>query len=319
MRYTTGILLLTLLCQSQLLAQSLSIPAESVPVEDALLKTIESTKVAAEVAGKLEKLLVVEGTQVQVDQPLGKIRDSAVNLQLERAKIGMATARKKQRSDIDLRLAEKRAAVAQNELQRAESANNRIRDTYAPKEVDRLRLVAESAALEVERAKYDREIFELDVMLAENEFRQAEELMARHQILSPVLGVVVAVNRRVGEWVEPGMELLQIVKIDRLRVEGFVSGAAANRNLLNSTAQVNVLRGDNEVMVEGRVVFVNPDANPINGQVRVYLEIDNTAGEFRPGMRVKADIRPHDPQAAPAPAVDKSAAIAPVPRNSAKP
>lgn len=261
-----------------------------VQVENALLKTIESTKVAAEVAGKVNELSLVEGAVVSVGQTLGNIRDTAIRVQLERTKIAMAIARKKHRSEIDLQLAHKKNDVAQNELERAESANKRIANTYGPKEIDRLRLVAESTLLEIERAKHDREVAELQVMLAENEYLQQEELLARHQIQSPAIGVVVAINKRVGEWVEPGMELLEIVKIDRLRIEGFVGTAAASQNLVNRHANVTVLAADQEQVVPAKVVFVSPDANPVNGQVRVYLEIDNSQRSFRPGMRVKATV-----------------------------
>ncbi len=266
---------------------------ESVPVENALLKTIESTRLAAEVAGKIEQLSVAEGDSVMVDQILGRIRDTAIKLQMERAKIAMAIARKKQRSDIDLRLAQTRSEVATNELERAESANARINNTYSPKEIDRLRLVSASALLEIERAKHDQEVHELDVLVAENEFRQAEHLLARHQIQSPAVGVVVSINKRVGEWVEPGTELLEIVRIDRLRIEGFIDGTAINKQLVGRQASVVVLKGNDERKVQGKVVFVSPDANPVNGQVRIYLEIDNSEGDFRPGMRVKAFIPTH--------------------------
>jgi len=263
---------------------------QGVEVENALLKTIESTSVAAAVAGRIEEFKVREGDRVEIGQTLGRIRDAAVGLQLERAKIAMAMARKKQRSDIDLRLAQRKAEVANNELERAEIANTKIENTYPPKEIDRLRLVAASCALEIERAQYDREVGELEVMLAENDYRQAEELMDRHQIRSPAIGVVVSVNRRVGEWVEPGTELLQIVRIDRLRIEGFVNAAAADQGLVGQSAQVTVKKGSEEQQVPGTVVFVSPDANPVNGQIRVYLEIDNIDGGFRPGMRVQALI-----------------------------
>jgi RND family efflux transporter MFP subunit len=263
---------------------------EFVQVENALLKTIESTRLAAEVAGKIEQLTVVEGDRVVVDQPLGKIRDTAVRLQMERAQIAMARARKKQRSDIDLRLANKRWEVANNELERAESANARIANTYDPKVIDRLQLVADSTLLEIERAQHDLEVSELDVRVAENEFQQAEHLLERHQIQSPAVGVVVSINKRIGEWVEPGTELLEIVRIDRLRIEGFIAATALGKQLVGRQANVTVLRGGEERKILGKVVFVSPDANPVNGQVRIFLEIDNHEGEFRPGMRVKAFI-----------------------------
>jgi multidrug resistance efflux pump len=265
----------------------------TVEVENALLKTIESTKLAAEVAGKIEKLDVVEGTTVKTDQTLGKIRDKAVKLQMERARIALEIAKRKQRSDIDLRLANKRAEVAKSELDRAITANAKIANTYQAKEMERLQLISASANIEIERAEHDRSLMGLDVLTAENEFRQAEHLFERHQIRSPAIGVVVAVKKRVGEWVEPGTELMEIVRIDRLRIEGFINAVAANEPLMGLDANVIVLKGSEERKLPGRVVFISPDANPVNGQVRIFLEVDNSAGEFRPGMRVKAAIPLH--------------------------
>lgn len=262
----------------------------AVEVQNALLKTIEATSVAAEVVGKVEQVDVVQGNPVKVGQLLGKIRDSAVELQVAQTKIAMATARKKYGSNVELDLARKRAEVATNELERAQNANATIENTYPPKEVDRLKLVAESAEIEIQRAQLEKELANFGVLKAENEYRQACELLARHRIESPVDGVVVAVNRRVGEWVEPGTEFLQIIKIDRLRIEGFIASAAIDENLVDRNARVTVLKGDTEVRVKGKVVFVSLDANPVNGQVRVYLEIDNRKREFRPGMRVRAEI-----------------------------
>jgi multidrug efflux pump subunit AcrA (membrane-fusion protein) len=37
-------------------------------------------------------------------------------------------------------------------------------------------------------------------------------------------------------------------------------------------------------MSEAKVVFVSPEINPLNSQVRVFLEVDNRAGKLRPGM-----------------------------------
>lgn len=274
-----------------------------IPVENALLKTIETTHLAAEVSGRIESLSVVEGTKIKAGAAIGKISDPAIQLQLDRARIAMAIARKNQRSDIDYQLAVKRHEVAKDDLTRAVAANKRTPNTYTVKEIDRFQLLAESSKLEIDRAQHQRELAELEVLLAENDFRQSEELLARHQICSPVSGVVVSLNKRPGEWVEPGTELVQIVSTDRLRIEGFISANAAAEPLEGRPVQATVTIGQNQLVRRGRVVFVSPDANPLNNQVRVFLEIDNSDGMLRPGMRVQAAI-----EAEPTAATDSEAA-----------
>jgi len=48
--------------------------------------------------------------------------------------------------------------------------------------------------------------------------------------------------------------------------------------------------GKEPMEARGKVSFISPVANPVNGQVRVFLEIDNSKGELRPGVNVTAEI-----------------------------
>ncbi len=43
-------------------------------------------------------------------------------------------------------------------------------------------------------------------------------------------------------------------------------------------------------MFVGKVVFVSPDANPVNSLVRVYIEVENPERKLRPGLQVRAEI-----------------------------
>lgn len=260
--------------------------AAEIQVESAILKTVETTVLSAEVAGIISVLDVKEGLVVEPGRELGRIRDEAVKLDLERAKTAIELAKKKQQSDIDQRLATKSQAVADNEYQRASAANLRVPDTYPPNEIDRLRLVADRAKLEVERAKYQRDLATMDVTLAEHEYRKFYELYLRHKIKAPSAGVVVSIDKHLGEWVEPGTPLLTIVRTDLLRVEGFVTAEQAARIQVGDEAEVSL----DALRANAKVVFISPDTNPVNSQVRVFLEFENTKVEFRPGLRVKAKL-----------------------------
>lgn len=261
-------------------------------VENALLKTIESTRIAAGVAGRIANLDVVEGALLKANQMIGKIDDKSVQLQLERAKLAAAIARHKSSNQIDLQLAEKRALVAKNEMERAEAANARVANSFPPKEIDRLRLVHDSTQLEIERALYEQRLLGLESALMENDQKMAEELIARHQVLSPGNGMVVSISKRRGEWVEPGTELLEIVKLDRLRIEGFIPASYSGVGLVDRQAQVSIQIGQRSLVLPAKVVFVYPEVNPVSNQVRIHLEVNNTDGVLSPGLRVRAAILP---------------------------
>jgi multidrug efflux pump subunit AcrA (membrane-fusion protein) len=48
-------------------------------------------------------------------------------------------------------------------------------------------------------------------------------------------------------------------------------------------------------------VFVSPEVDPVNGQVRVWAEVENRDGQLRPGVHGKLSIGP-TPADAPRPA-----------------
>jgi len=254
-------------------------------VEGAILKTIESTSVAAQVSGMVQVLNVKEGAKVKLNQEIGRVRDTAVRLQMEKSKLSITIAEKKQKSDIDRRMAEKNRAVAENEYQRAVEANQQIKDVYPINEVDRLRLLFDRAGLETERAVHQQAMAALDVAMAEMEYKQSIELSQRHRIVAPCDGVIVAIEKRIGEWVEPGTIVVKVVQIDKLRIEGFINAIDALPELVGTTARVLIEGTVPLIETSAKLVFISPEANPLNSQVRVFLEVDNKNGKLRPGIR----------------------------------
>lgn len=275
----------------QLDSSSVKTQESFVKLENALLKTIEATTISAEVSGRLSDWKVQEGHRVSQGQLLGKVNDRAALIQLQQVKTALDRARLKHNSDIELRLAESRTEVSKNELERAVAANTRIADTFPLKEVERLKLLHQTNLLEVERAEQDRQVGALDVIQAEDQFHAAEELVQRHQIKSPVDGVIVSVRRRLGEWVEPGAEVLQIVNLDRLRIEGFVPAISSTEIEIGSSASVILTIGKEQLRRDATVSFVGHEVNPATGQIRVFLELPNLDLSLKPGMRAQAQIQ----------------------------
>ncbi|MEK0425749.1 MAG: hypothetical protein RJB11_1840, partial [Planctomycetota bacterium] len=148
---------LWLLCH---LAQAQQQPANESPtpvkstnqilIDGAILKTVEVTSVAAQVQGLLNSVWVREGDRVKAQAPLASIQSTTTELQLNRAKVAMDIAQKNFESNIDIDLAEKNFAVAENEFVQAIESNKRVQDVYPPMEVDRLKLVRDRAKLEVD-------------------------------------------------------------------------------------------------------------------------------------------------------------------------
>ncbi len=254
-------------------------------IDGAVLKTVEVTSVAAQVSGVLKMVHVREGDRVDVGASLGTIDSQSSELQLERSKVALDVAQKNLENTIDINLAQKNFAVAENEYDRAIESNKVVSDVYPAVEVERLKLVRDRAELEVARARFAKEIARLEVSKSEIEHKQLVDLIGKHTISSPVSGMVVAVEKRTGEWVEPGAVTVRIVEIDRLRIEGFLKAEQADLELLDRDAFVELVVAGKKMRTTAKLVFISPEVNPINSQVRVFLDIDNSEGKLRPGLR----------------------------------
>ena len=131
------------------------------------------------------------------------------------------------------------------------------------------------ATLGSEKAKLEKRIAETGVDEAAGRGRGGRRRSDRHQIRSPLNGMIVKVHRHAGEWVQPGDPVLHVIRIDHLWVEGFAKAAKHSPNALRRTARVEVLvtpgRRPAAMTVPGKVIFVDPDhpgGRPVPGPRR---------------------------------------------------
>ena len=260
-------------------------------VASGLLKLIEQVDVPAREAGVLAAVKVREGQMVEQGEALAQIVDTEARIAAERAEIELEIATKNAENDVNTRFARKSVEVAGAELRRSEQSIRKHPKSISDSEMDRLRLVVERAELEVEQAEHEFEIAGFTRQIEENECRSAEEKVERHRITAPISGMVVQVNRRRGEWVEPGESVLRILRLDRLRAEGFLGARHLSGDVDQWQTTLTVdLPGEPDAKLPGKVVFVSPEIDPVNSQVNVWVEIDNEELRVRPGMRAKMTI-----------------------------
>ena len=76
------------------------------------------------------------------------------------------------------------------------------------------------------------------------------------------------------------------LRLDRLKVEGFVSSREITGSLRGAAVRVRGVLGDDEkaVIVKGKIVFISSEIDPVNAQVRVWAEVENPDLLLRPGL-----------------------------------
>ncbi|MFO1045710.1 MAG: HlyD family efflux transporter periplasmic adaptor subunit [Planctomycetaceae bacterium] len=266
-----------------LLFQTLN--GEEIRIESALLTLIEHADLPASESGPLVQREIVEGATVDSDVVLGKIDDHEATLVLERAKTELRIAEAIVENDIKVRFARKSQEVALAELKRSQESIEKFPKSVSQTELDRLRLLADKATLEIEQAQVDHEQAKLSKLLKQSDVERAELLLQRRKIKAPFPGMVVSWKKQRGEWVEAGTPVVRIIRLNRLRAEAFVSSRIPVADLLDRPVQLFIdLPGKPKSRFEGKLVFVDPEIDPVNNQMRIYAEIDNTNLQLRPGQ-----------------------------------
>lgn len=255
-------------------------------VPDAVVTLCEQIEVPARSAGVLATMNVREGDVVRAGQVAGVMDDADARLAVAKAETEAASARAEADNELKVLAAEKAAAAAKAELQRAVESSEKYAKSVSQSELDRLRLQAEKGSLEHQQAEHERRQAQLKARIKANELDAARRTLELHRITAPASGMVVDVRKHSGEWVEPGMPVLRIVRMDPLRVEAFVSAADAIGMHPGSEASFQTA-GDHgaRTRVVGKLSFVSPEIDPINGQVRVWADLPNGDGSLRPGLQ----------------------------------
>lgn len=215
---------------------------------------------------------------------------------------------------------DKAFAVAENELKRAKKAKATFDSAVSLSEIEGLQLETEKAGLEAQQSRFEKEIdtlkadvaseglrgqqlavgaAELEIAKAEAEYevaqlqvhvKEQEHALAgldvqRRQVVSPIDGVVVEIFSHRGEWVEPGQKIMRVLRLNRLWVEGFVRVEDLSRCAEHSRVTVSIPLSTSEVIdVEGRIVYVGREVDPVNREVLIRAEIANDNLRLLPGM-----------------------------------
>ncbi|MEX0817966.1 MAG: HlyD family efflux transporter periplasmic adaptor subunit, partial [Pirellulaceae bacterium] len=262
-------------------------------VTEGVLTLYEEIRVPARDAGILAEVAVQPGMQVTPEMLLARQDDTEAQVTRDRANTELENAKRLATNDLKVRLARKAHQVAAAELKRATEAAERFSKSVSQSEIDRLRLATEQAELQIDQTHFDLKTAELAVDTHQAALRLAEYQLRKRAIQAPTSGVVVEVLKHAGEWVEPGETVVRIVRMDRLRVEGFLLAQQASAKLVGKPAMVSVqLEPDKTLDVAGEVTFVSPEIHPVNGMVRVWIEIENGEALLRPGLPAKIKIEP---------------------------
>jgi multidrug efflux pump subunit AcrA (membrane-fusion protein) len=268
---------------------------EPVLLRHCLVTPIDDVRVPALRAGLLATLLVREGAHVAKDQPLARFDDREARRLLQSATAQRDAA--KLRTDSKLKENEALAIreVADAEHEAAIKANEKFADSVSEFEIRRLDLTKRRAEITRQVTAFERRVALVELGAAEAEVLAANDDIERRQLTAPLEGEVTEIHLHDGEWAEAGKSIMRIVRLDRLRVEGFVKV----RDFLPADIVGRPVRVEADLAqgamhtFTGEITFVSPLVQA-GGEYRVWAEVANRRERghwlLRPGLEARMSI-----------------------------
>ncbi len=210
--------------------------------------------VASEVQGLVARLKVREGDVVRRGAPLASLRTNSLEIR-------------------------KRAAGAQ--MEEAKS-----RRKLAELSLDRARRLSSEGILsqqEMDEALYEYNAWQGRVDRLTAEIEQIDHDMKRSVIRAPFGGTIISKRTEIGEWIDVGSPVIEMISLDILEVRVDVPERFFSKLMPGATAEVSfeALAG---YEILGRVRAIIPQADPRARTFPVKVEIDNGEGRIGVGM-----------------------------------
>ena len=212
------------------------------------------TMIAAEIAGRVTELSVDEGSSVD---------EGAVVIQID-----------PERRRLDLSAAQARLAQARANLRQEVSKVERVR---------KLRSENVASVERLEEAETALLLAESSVRAEEAAVGVASRALKDASVSAPFAGLVARRSVELGEYVEPGKALFELVSMTPLDVIFSLPEIDSQRVSPGQSIQVSVAAPAEKVF-DAVVTFIAPTVDPGTRTLRIKAEIDNREGLLRPGL-----------------------------------
>ncbi|MDA1050928.1 MAG: HlyD family efflux transporter periplasmic adaptor subunit [Planctomycetota bacterium] len=269
-------LLVALAVSAPLLAADSQYDSNRAALPHCQVLLIHDVDVPAEEAGRLLTVNAKEGDYVAKDSLVAQINDRQALLSKVAAELEYSAAQTKADDDVEVQYSIKSFELAETELNNDVEINHRQPGTVPATEIRRKQLERTRAELQIGRSKLDLKVAQMTADVQNAAVQAADDSIQRRRIIAPFSGQVLQVYRQSNEWVNIGEPVLRVVQMDRLYVDGFISGTEYNVVDIAQrpvTVEIALARGRKE-QFKGQVVFVNPVVQAGN-RYRVRAEVEN--------------------------------------------
>jgi membrane fusion protein (multidrug efflux system) len=220
----------------------------------------DQAAIAAEVPGRITEILRDEGEHVQAGEVVLEIDPGRRQLEVDDARARLAEAQAglvdKQREVKRVRELRRKTVASQSQLDQAETA------------------------LSLARARLE---------VAQAHLGVAERALSDASVTAPFDGLVDERFVSVGEFVQAGQTLFELVALDPIEVEFHLAEKDSSRVAVGHRVDVRVAPFPEEVF-PADVSVVSPTIDTRTRTLRVKAEFGNPEGRLRPGLFARVDL-----------------------------
>ncbi|QEG40132.1 putative efflux pump membrane fusion protein [Roseimaritima ulvae] len=254
-----------------------------------LVKLIHSARIPSQVEGMLTELKVDEGVSVEAGQLIAVIDDEQARLMLALRQAEEMEALLTAENDVNLR-----DAVASEASARAEykSYEEMLKSGSIPFwEAEKKRLDADRQKLRIELAELEGKQAKTTLIAKKRSRELAELEVKKRQVTAPFGGYIETRIAQLGEWVQPGSPLFEVVQMDKLRVEGDVDALRFPQAVVKGApvkVYVQTSADAQPAEFNARIDFVSTQVD-LAGRRRIWVDVQNVQqGDewmINPGMQ----------------------------------
>jgi membrane fusion protein, multidrug efflux system len=231
-------------------------------------QAMRDVKLSVTVAGRIESLLVSEGSRVRQGELLLHLDRTLEQLEVQRRRLLL-------QDHVRIDELKQKEQVLQQQVQS-------LLPLLASGGVSRKQVEDEGIALGNVMA--DRRALEAVKEREQVELQLAQEAYERRHLRSPINGIVTKLAARQGESVAPSEPVITVVDTSRVRFIAAVPAAAGQRLRPGLSVRIDLGPEVRLSFRQAQLVFVSPVTDPSSGLVEVIAEFDNPEGVVRPGI-----------------------------------
>lgn len=233
-----------------------------------VVKPRYDVELAFPIDGRIQEVMVKEGDQVEVGQPLILLEDDLQQLETRRRRMVLQETGR-------LEFLKQREKVLFDLL---ESSRDLYRKTRSVSQDELTQL-----ELKLNETIGDRKSLEQSKLREKVEVEIAEKALTQYRLRSPIAGVVVMLEPDLGEWIRAGEVAARVVDISRCTIDINVGTEIAAKFRKHPPIQVRSRAEGREVVLDAEVRFVSPIADQASGLVLIRAEFINEDAGIMPG------------------------------------